>query len=56
MFCLPGKELIGDAGDEWQNSLYVITIWDAVLVVLCTSLARAAAREHQEPAARHSIR
>ena len=56
VFCLPGKELIGNNGDEWQNSLYVITIWDAVLVVLCTRSARAAAREHEEPAARHSIR
>lgn len=48
--CQPGQELIGDAGDEWLNSLYVITAWDAVLLVVALRRAGSAALQHEDAA------
>lgn len=31
--CLPGRDLVGDAADEWMNSIYIVTAWDIVLLV-----------------------
>jgi len=42
--CLPGKEILGDAGDEWMNSLYVVTAWDTALLVVTAAAAALAAR------------
>jgi hypothetical protein len=46
--CLPGKEIVGNAGDEWLNSLYVVTAWGAVLMVVAVVAARSAAQEDHD--------
>lgn len=48
--CLPGKEIVGDAVDEWCNSLYVVTAWDIVLLAIALAMAWSAAREHGDAA------
>jgi len=53
--CQPGQELVGDAGDEWLNSLYVITAWDAVLLVVALRRAGSAAPEHADAARRTGV-
>jgi hypothetical protein len=50
--CLPGRDLVGDAADEWGNSVYLVTIWDVVLFGWVVRLAHAAAREHEQTALR----
>lgn len=50
--CLPGRDLVGDAADEWGNSVYLVTIWDVVLYGWVVRLAHAAAREHEQTALR----
>jgi hypothetical protein len=48
--CLPGKELVGDDGDEWLNSVYVVTAWDLVLLAVALRAARSASREDRDAA------
>lgn len=51
---LPGGDLVGDAADEWLNSLYVVTAWDLVLLgcglALAVRATRSAPLAHQEVA------
>lgn len=42
--CLPGQEIVGDAAEEWLNSLYVVTVWDVVLLWFALARALALAR------------
>ena len=48
--CLPGEAIVGDAGDEWQNSVYLVTAWACVLLVVALRTAWSLASENQEPA------
>lgn len=51
---LPGGDLVGDAVDEWLNSVYVVTIGDVALLLgallLAWRAARSAPSEHCDPA------
>jgi hypothetical protein len=51
---LPGGDLVGDAADEWLNSLYVVTFGDVALLAYALAAARAATRsaahEHRDAA------
>ena len=47
---LPGGDLVGDAMDEWLNSVYVVTLWDVALLLMALRLANSAAREHRDAA------
>ncbi|MCA8951028.1 MAG: DUF2029 domain-containing protein [Planctomycetes bacterium] len=40
LYALPGREPIGDAADEWLNSVYVVTVWDIALLLLAVWCAR----------------
>lgn len=31
--CLPGQDMVGDAADEWLNSVYVLPAWNVVLLL-----------------------
>ncbi|MFM1871518.1 MAG: hypothetical protein RL398_940 [Planctomycetota bacterium] len=48
--CLPGRDLVGDAADEWANSVYVVTIWDVVLFAWTLRVAGRTAREDDQAA------
>ncbi|MEO6596247.1 MAG: glycosyltransferase 87 family protein, partial [Planctomycetota bacterium] len=48
--CLPGKELIGNAADEWGNSVYVVTVWDVVLFAIAMRAARVRGSTDAAPA------
>jgi hypothetical protein len=48
--CQLGGDLVGDAADEWGNSIYIVTAWDVLLLVVALVLARSAAREHGDAA------
>ncbi|MBL8726955.1 MAG: DUF2029 domain-containing protein [Planctomycetes bacterium] len=48
--CQLGGDLVGDAADEWGNSIYIVTAWDVGLLLLTLALARSAAREHRDAA------
>lgn len=48
--CLLGRDLIGDAADEWLNSCYFVTGFGVVLFALALGEAVSAAREHHEAA------
>ncbi len=48
--CLPGEAIVGDAGDEWQNSVYLVTAWAAALLLLALRTAHSLAHEHREAA------
>jgi hypothetical protein len=48
--CQLGGDLVGDAADEWGNSIYIVTAWDTGLLALALVLARSAAREHRDAA------
>lgn len=41
---LPGGDLVGDAVDEWLNSVYVVTLGDVALLTAALVLARCSAR------------
>lgn len=47
---LPGGDLVGDAVDEWLNSVYVVTLGDLALLaaalIVARSTVRSAAAEH----------
>ena len=43
---LPGGDVIGDDRAEWLNSVYVVTIWDLILLGIALAAAWSAAREH----------
>lgn len=40
--CNLGGDLIGDAADEWLNSVYIVTLWDLVLFGMALWYARRA--------------
>ncbi|MCR9247129.1 MAG: DUF2029 domain-containing protein [bacterium] len=57
----PGGDVIGDDGAEWFNSIYLVTAWDLVILLLALGYAVRAARmddsaedsaapQHDEPA------
>ena len=52
MCVMPGGDLVGDAADEWLNSLYVVPAWDLVLLgcglAVALRSARSSSLEHQE--------
>jgi len=48
---LPGGDLVGDAMDEWLNSVYVVTFGDLALLAYAVRRAGSAAREHADAAA-----
>ncbi|MBX3462825.1 MAG: DUF2029 domain-containing protein [Planctomycetes bacterium] len=50
--CQLGGDLVGDAADEWGNSLYVVTAWDLLLLGAALALAGSAAHEHGDAAGR----
>lgn len=47
---LPGGDLVGDAGDEWLNSIYIVTLGDIALLLAALGCARSAAQEHDDAA------
>lgn len=47
--CQLGADLVGDAADEWGNSVYVVTAWDLALLVVAARLARWAVVEAGPP-------
>ena len=49
--CQLGGDLVGDAADEWGNSLYVVTAWDVGLLAIAVGIARQSAGA---PRARYS--
>ncbi len=48
--CQLGGDLVGDAADEWGNSIYIVTAWDVLLLGIALVLAASAAREHRDAA------
>jgi hypothetical protein len=48
--CQLGGDLVGDAADEWANSIYIVTAWDVLLLGVALALARSAALEHRDAA------
>ena len=48
--CQLGGDLVGDAADEWGNSIYIVTAWDVLLLGIALVLAASAAREHGDAA------
>lgn len=52
MCALPGRDLVGDAADEWCNSIYIVTIWDLALLALALRLARSSSHQHDDAADR----
>ncbi|MBL8736192.1 MAG: DUF2029 domain-containing protein [Planctomycetes bacterium] len=56
---LPGGDLVGDAVDEWLNSVYVVTIGDVALLgaalVGAWRAARSTPAEHRDAAPRRSL-
>jgi len=47
---LPGRDLVGDAADEWLNSVYVVTAGDLLLLLVGLGAARSAALQHEDAA------
>lgn len=48
--CQLGGDLVGDAADEWGNSIYIVTAWDLLLLGVGVGLVRSAALEHGDAA------
>lgn len=48
--CQLGADLVGDAADEWANSIYIVTAWDLLLLGVGVAMGVSAAREHGDTA------